>query len=725
MADDVPTDPELESRARAARVSLRPLLHPGSIAVVGAGDDPRSIPGLLMENLAGSGFGGPLFPVNPRHPTVQGMAAYPVLAACPEIPDLVVVCTPAPAVPDVVIQAAELGVRACCVISAGFAECGPQGAALQAKLVALAGEAGMRLVGPNCTGILGGDGERRFNATFSRPLPRPGGVVVVSQSGAVGVGMLEAAEVRGLGVGTFVSVGNCADVTANDLLLASHGDESVAVVLLYLESLPDPPDFVRVARWVGARVPIVVVKAGRTAAGRRAAATHTAALSGGETAVRGLLDQAGVITADSIEEMLDLATLLSVTRRLGGDRVAVVTNGGGPGILAADACETHGLSVPPLGEGARRRLRAFLPPQSSVANPVDMIAGAGPEDYRRAVLDTGASGEADTVMAVFNTPLLTGPDEVASALASARAELDPQLQLVAVFVNRPRPPAALAAAGIACFESPERAGRALGRARSWDQRRHRVADRIRQPEVDGQRVRRLVERAASRTGEGGWMRTDDALALVEAYGIATPPWRIVHTPAEAAGAQEGLARPVAVKAASAIHKTDAGALRLDVDSPQQAAEAVRAIRAELAGRAMAGAAGEFLVQEQVEGGLEMIVGLRRDPVLGPLVLVGLGGRWVELLGDVAVRLAPLTDADVGEMLRSLRSYPLLTGYRSMPALDVEALSAVVRATSALALQVPVVTEMDLNPVFVLPDGALCPDVRVRMAEKPEAVPAGR
>jgi len=714
VVDDVRIQTTLEDRAHAARVSLAPLLRPRSIAVVGAGDGPRTIPGLLMENLVRSGFGGPLFPVNPNHRTVQGRTAYPDLTACPEVPDLVVVCIRGPAVPEVMREAGDLGVKTLCVISGGFAESGAEGALLQAKLVGLAADRGVRLVGPNCTGILGGTGDRRFNATFSRLLPQTGGVFLVSQSGAVGVGMLEAAEVRGLGIGTFVSVGNCADVTANDLLLACYGDESVAVVLLYLESLPDPPSFVRVARWVGASVPIVVMKAGRTAAGRRAATSHTAALSAGDAAVSGLLDQAGVIRAESIEEMLDLANVLSVPRRPSGRRVAVVTNGGGPGIVAADACEMHGLSVPALGADARQRLRAFLSPEASVANPVDMIADASADDYRRAVLATGATSEVDAVMVVFNTPLLTGSDEVASELVAARAELDPQVDLVAAFVNRPRPPVALADAGIACLESPERAGRALGRAVSWQERRKRPAGRLRRPPVDLEHVRRVVDRAVARTEPGGWMRTDDALALVEAYGIATPRWRIVHTPDEAARAQMRLAGTVVVKVASAVHKTELDAVRLGLGTPEEAAEAVRGVQAGLRGHGMAAAARQILVQEQVDASLEMIVGVERHPVLGPLIVVGLGGRFVELLGDVAIRLAPVTDADVEEMLHSLRSYPLLAGYRGASARDVDSLSGVVHAVSALAVEVPAVTEMDLNPVLVLEKGALCADARVRL-----------
>ena len=712
-------DAVLRDRSSAAQAALDGFLRPHSIAVVGASADPNTIAGLLFGNLVDSHFGGVVLPVNKKHPTVQGIAAYPDLASCPVVPDLVIVCVPASAVPAVVAQAGALGVRAVCVISAGFAETGADGAALQADLEREARAGGVRLVGPNCTGILSGVADARFNATFSRAVPRPGRTSLLSQSGAIGLAVLEAAEIRGLGIGGFVSVGNSMDVASNDLLLYWGQDPATDVILLYLEEIQDPRWFIRTARWVGRRVPLVVVKAGRTEAGSRAAASHTAALSGGDAAANALLHQAGVIRAESIEEMLDLATMLSSQRQFRGRRVAVVTNGGGPGILAADACEANGLVVPELAARTAARLRSLLPPEASVSNPVDMIASATAEQYGQAVRVLGATPEIDALIVLFNTPLITRSFDVATELIAARAELDEGVPLVTVFMNREGPPPALREAGIPSFAFPENAARALGRSVAWQDRLGRPPGKVLRPEVDAHRVGRLISAADHRASDG-WLAVADAQELLDAYGIAMAHAIRVRTPAEAEAAQVELGCTVAVKVAAAIHKRDVGGLRLGVTTPVGAADAVRAIRTDLESAGLGEAATEFLVQEEIESGQEMIVGVNHDPSAGSLVMVGLGGTLVELLGDVAVRIAPLTDNDVEDMLQSLKSYRLLTGYRGAPALDVDALRQVLHRVSALADDVPEIAEMDLNPVFVLRKGAVVADVRVRLAEWPSS-----
>jgi len=712
-------DAVLRDRSGATQAALDAFLRPHAIAVVGASADPNTIAGLLFGNLVDSHFGGVVLPVNKKHPTVQGIAAYPDLVSCPVVPDLVIVCVPASAVPGVVAQAGALGVKAVCVISAGFAETGADGAALQASLVQEAKARGVRLVGPNCTGVLSGTADARFNATFSRAVPPPGRTSLLSQSGAIGLAVLEAAEIRCLGIGGFVSVGNSSDVASNDLLLYWGQDPAIDLILLYLEEIQDPRWFIRIARWVGRRVPIVAVKAGRTEAGRRAAASHTAALSGGDVAVDALLHQAGVIRAESIEDMLDLATMLSSQRRFRGRRVAILTNGGGPGILAADACETNGLVVPELTELTMARLRSLLPPEASASNPVDMIASATAQQYGQAVRVLGTAPEIDALIVMFNTPLITRSGDVAAELIAARAELARDVPLVTVFMNREGPPPALREAGIPSFAFPENAARALGRSIAWADRRGRPAGKVLRPEVDAHRIGPLVG-AAGRRASDGWLTAVDAQALLDQYGISVARAVRVRTPGEAESAQSELGCTVAVKVAAAIHKSDVGGLRLGVTTPAAAAEAVLAIRADLELAGLSGAATEFLVQEQIESGQEMIVGVNHDPLLGSLLMVGLGGTLVELLGDVAVRIAPLTDCDIEDMLQSLKSYPLLTGYRGAPALDVDALRQMLHRVSALVDDLPEIAEMDLNPVFVLQKGAVAADVRIRFADHPSS-----
>jgi len=712
-------DAALLEQVVATRPALEAFLHPQAIAVVGASTDPDTISGLLFSNLLASNYGGAVLPVNKKHPVVQGVTSYPDLASCPVVPDLVIVCVPAPAAPAVVAEAGALGVKAVCVISAGFAETGEGGTDLQAALVQEALAHGVRLVGPNCTGILAGAGDRRFNATFSRTVPAEGRIKLLSQSGAIGLAVLEGAESRGLGIGGFVSVGNSVDVAGNDLLLHWNEDATTDLVLLYLESVPDPGTFIRVARMLSGRVPVVAVKAGRTEAGRRGAASHTAALAAGDSAVEAVFRQAGVIRAASIEELLDLATLLSSQTLFKGRRVAILTNGGGPGVLAADACETNGLVVPELSEQTRALLRSLLAKEASVSNPVDMVAAATAEQYGQAARILGAAPEVDALIVMFNTPLLTKAVDVAAELVAVRGELGRAVPLLAVFMNREGPPELLRQAAIPAFTFPENAVRALGQSISWSQRRDRPAGVVLRPLVDTELVRHHVATAA-KGADDSWLEPGSAQALLEAYGIALPRAIRIHTPAEAAAAQEQLGGVVVVKLDTAIHKSDVGGVRLGLTTPTEAAGAVEAIRADVSSAGMGAVADELLVQEQVGPGLEMIVGLKRDPLLGPVVLVGLGGTLVEVLEDVALGIAPLTDRDVDEMLTSLRCYRLLTGHRGRPPLDLASLSQVLHRVSALAVDLPEIAEMDINPLFVLEDGAVAADVRIRLAGRPSS-----
>lgn len=685
-------------------------MRPAAIAVVGASSDPETIAGLLFSNLLASGYKGAIFPVNPRREHVQGVTAYPDLASCPQRPDLAVVCVPAQAVAGVVGEAAEVGTTAVCVISAGFAETGPEGAELQSEVVERAETGGVRLIGPNCTGIFANNAGIRFNATFSRTIPPPGTTSLLSQSGAFGVAVLEAAEARSLGIGAFVSIGNSADLSCNDLLSYWGEDPGTDLILLYLESIPEPQRFVRIAREVTARVPIVAIKAGRTEAGRRGASSHTAALSSGDAAVEAVLAQAGVIRADSLEEMLDVTTVLASRSRPRGRRVAVVTNGGGPGVLAADACESNGLVVPELHATTSGRLAALLPPQASVHNPVDMIASATARQYGEVARIVGSSGEVDSVLVLFNTPLITTASDVAAEIVAVSRELADTAALVGVFMNREGPPAELRAEGVAAFVYPENAARALAGALGGRRSAAEPAPSPVPPDIT-ERARRLV---ATADLVDGWMTTAQAETLVGEYGVPTVRARAVSTEQEAADAQAELGGSVVVKLAAPVHKSDIGGVRLGARSPAEAAAAVRALRDDLERHGSVDLGDQLLVQEQIEAGLEMIVGLNRDPLLGPLVMVGLGGKLVELLEDVAVRLAPITREDAVEMVASLRCHRLLTGYRGSPPLDLAALQRVLLSVSALAEDLDAVAELDLNPVFVLEKGAVAADVRVRL-----------
>jgi acetate---CoA ligase (ADP-forming) len=711
---DAYLDALLADQGAAADVAVGPFLRPRSIAVVGAREEPDTIGGLLLGNLLRSGFTGTVYPVNPRHQVIQGMTAYPELASCPRPPDLAVVAVPAPAVADVVDQAGALGARAVCVISAGFAEMGGPGRELQDELLRRARAAGVRLIGPNCMGLLSGGPDPRFNATFSSVLPPPGRLAFVTQSGGLGLAALALLAGPSLGVSGFVSVGNTADLTPNDLLLYWDSDPGTDVVLAYLESVPDPRRFARIARRISRRKPIVAVKAGRTGAGRRAASSHTAALAAGETVVEALFHQAGVIRAATLKEMFDVGAVLSTQPVPAGRRVAVLTNGGGPGILVADACEAAGLLVPELSDDIQATLRAGLPPQASTKNPVDVVAGATAGQYGQALRLLGAAEEIDAIIAVYIPPFVNAAEEVAREIAGAAATLTAK-PVVAVFMTAGPAPVSLAEARIPAFAYPEEAAAALGQIARWAEWRARPAGHIvTPPGIDPGRGRAVVGKILAGQPGGGWATAEAAGELLASYGIPAARSRLVRTPDQAAAAQAELGVPVAVKIAAAMHKTDVGGVSLGIGTPQAAAQAVTDIRAALAEAGLAGQAGEFLVQEQIRDGVEMIVGVTHDPAFGPLVLVGLGGTMVEVLGDVAVRITPLSNTDVDEMLRSLRSYRLLTGYRQSPPLDVAAFAELLHRVSAIVEDIPEIAELDLNPVFVRPHGAVVADVRIRL-----------
>jgi acetate---CoA ligase (ADP-forming) len=730
------------SEREAAEAALRRFFRPERVAVVGASRDRLVIGGLVFDNLLEGGFSGVVYPVNPNAPYVQGVAAYPSLRDCPEPPELVVVCVPAPQVNDVIDEAGELGVMAVCVVSAGFAEMGEEGAARQDDLVGRAQGYGMRIIGPNCMGLLNGGPDVRMNGTFSQTFPAPGRVSMSSQSGALGLAVLEHVDRLGLGISTFVSVGNKADISGNDLLLYWENDPDTDVILQYLESFGNPRKFSRIARRISRRKPIVAVKSGRTTAGVRAASSHTAAISSGDTAVDALFRQTGVIRTDTLEELFDVATLLTTQGLPGGNKVAILTNAGGPGILAADALEANGLEVPPLTERTIEQLEAFLPPEAGVHNPVDMIASASPASYGQALEVLGHAAEVDIIFVIFIPTSAVHIADVAEALIAAKAKLPGDVPVVSVFLSASGVPAELAAARIPSFTFPEAAARAMGRVATYAQwRRRPLGDLVEPTGIDRERARAIVEAAlAAAVDEEGrpllgqahtvdgseptpavegarWLTAAEAEGILAAYGVPLARSRVVTSAEAGAATQAEFGRPVAVKIAAPIHKTDVGGIELDLETPEEVAEAIERIRAALIAAELGEHADAFLVQEMVGDGIEMVVGVSHDPSFGPIVMAGMGGTLVELIRDVSVRVTPLTDQDVQDMLVDLRMAPLLTGYRGSPPADVNALTDLLHRINAMVEDLPEVSELDLNPVFVRPDGdgVVAVDVRMKLA----------
>ena len=687
--------------------SLRSFFQPERVAVVGASQRRGTIGGELFRNVLEGDFTGAVYPVNPKGSSVAGVRGYSSVGEIPDPVELAVIAVPGEHVLEAARDALEHGVRALVVISAGFAEIGSEGARRQDELLALVRAHGARLVGPNCLGIaVAGP---RLNATFAARSAPSGNIGFSSQSGALGLALLEAADARGLGLSAFVSIGNKADVSSNDLLEWWEEDEATELVLLYVESFGNPRRFGRLARRVARRKPILALKSGTSASGQRAASSHTAALAGSEAGVDALFRQAGVIRAASLEELIDVATLLSTQPEPKGRRVAVLTNAGGLGILAADACDAAGLELPRLGDETAARLRELLPAEASVANPVDMLGSASAASYQAALPVVLDDPHVDAVLALFVPAVSATADEVATAVdAAARAAGGEKPVLAVVMSSEGVPDALRAGSAAAAFAYPESAARALGRVAdrgAWLRRPVGAVPRL--DGIDHAAAAGVVEQALARADDS-WLDPAETRKLLAAYGLSLVPERIAADARAAATAAAELRYPVVVKSATpGAHKTETGGVALDLEDEALVLEAAARIGFPV------------VVQPMLRGGTELLAGLLQDPVFGPLVAFGPGGVYAELIGEASLRIAPLTDIDAEELVTGGKAGRLVGGFRGAEPADVASLVELVLRLGALGEEVPAVAELDLNPVLGFPDRAVAVDARVRVRRPQE------
>jgi acetyl coenzyme A synthetase (ADP forming)-like protein len=710
---------QYEQRETEAAVGeMGTFLSPRSVAVIGASRDPTSIGGQLFENLLMAEFQGPVYPVNPKSSVVHAVVAYPSIGAVPGEVDVAFVVVPAAFVSGVARECGEKGVKGLVVISAGFNEIGGVGPDLQQDLVQICRDYGMRLIGPNCMGIVNTAEDVRLNGTFATVYPPAGNVGFLSQSGALGLAVMQHAAKLGLGLSTFVSIGNKADISGNDLVAYWAQDPRTDVILLYLESFGDPRRFSRLSRAVGRTKPVVAVKSGRSAAGQRAAASHTGALlAASDVTVDALFDQAGVIRTDTLEEMFDVATILGKQPAPAGNRIAIVTNAGGLGILCADTCEANGLQVLPLSEETSHELRSFLAAEASVSNPVDMIASATAEEYGRAIATVAADPDVDAMIVIYIPPQADKAAAIGHAIVEAVDGVGGRIPIATTWVWAQDLPEDLREAGsrIPSFAFPEAAAIAMAHACRYGAWRRRPEGTVpTYHDIDPDLVTATLAEAL---GQGtGWLTQQQVERVLSAASLPVVRSHIARTPEEAGEAAAGIGRVVALKAQGpdTVHKTELGAVRIGLSGAgpvrEAAEEMTRTIEA--AGMTVDG----FVVQEVVEPGVEMLVGVVHDPSFGPVVACSAGGTQAELLRDVAVRVTPITDLDASEMVRSLRTFPLLEGFRGAAAADIGALEDVILRIGALVDGHPAIAEMDCNPVIVLPRGAAIVDARIRVQE---------
>jgi acetyl coenzyme A synthetase (ADP forming)-like protein len=701
----------------AAAASMRGIFEPRSVVVVGANRERGKIGSEILHNLRAGGFKGQLFAVHPAASSIDDVPAYAAVSQIPGAIDLAVICVPAASVNSVADDCIAKGVKAIVVISAGFAEVGASGRALEIELVDKIRRAGIRLVGPNCMGLINTNPAVRMNATFAPVDPPAGHVGLSTQSGALGLAILDYARALNIGFSTFVSIGNKADVSGNDLLQYWETDPETRVILLYLESFGNPRKFTEIARRVARRKPIVAVKAGRSQAGARAASSHTGALAARDAVVDALFHQAGVIRTGTLEELFDVAAVLANQPLPAGRRVGILTNAGGPGILAADACEAQGLELPALSEDTCATLRSFLPAAASVGNPVDMIASASAAQYERALAAMLADDRVDAVLVIFIPPLVTKGEDVAAAIRRV-AGASPAKPVLAIFMSTAA--AAPLLAPVPWFRFPESAAVALARATrrgEWLRRSEGTVPTF--ADVSDETIRAVIDPAVARGG--GWLTADECTRLLTASGIPTVTTVSVASADDAIRAADRIGYPVALKASGPeiVHKSERRALCLNLTGADAVRDAWRDLSQRL-GAAMTGA----IVQPMVTDGIEMLVGMVHDPTFGPVLACATGGTLAELIADAQVRLSPLTDLDAAEMIAGLRGAALLRGYRGRPAADENSLREVLLRLSAVVDRCLEIQELDINPLVVQSHGARALDVRIRV-DRPPAVGAGR
>ena len=682
-------------------MSFASIMKPKSVAVIGASTRAHTIGSDLMKRLVEYGFKGSIYPVNPKGGEMLGLKVIPTVDELPDGVDLAVVIVNAQRVLDTVDACARRGIKGLVVISAGFKETGAEGRALEEALLERVRSHGMRMVGPNCLGVVNTHPDVRLDACFAESLPERGDIGFVSQSGALGGGILNILKDLNLGFAQFVSIGNQADINAETALENWENDDDVKQILLYMESVANPANFRKLAERISKKKPILALKAGRSAAGASAASSHTGSLAGADRAADALLKQSGVIRELGLRELFSTAKVFSNCPIPKGNRVAIVTNSGGPGIMATDAVVSHGMEIAQLTDETKAKLKSFLPAAASVKNPVDMIASAPIEHYRQTVETVLADPNVDMVMVIYLPFLGLADTDVADALMEIKAA-HPEKPIVGVFMTTSRFFAELADRHVSVpfYMYAEEAVDALARLdmqRRWIER---PVGQIPELAVDAERARTIFKTAAAEDRKE--LTTRESLEVLDAYGVRICRSGMAKTVDEAVEIAERIGFPVVMKMTSKAtsHKTDVGGVRVGIRS----AEALRREYADLVEKLEAKGLLEglegVLIQEMVEGKREMVCGIASDPQYGPMVMFGLGGVFVEVLKDVVFRLAPLTDVDAAEMVRSVKAFKLLQGARGTTPAQIDRVEETLLRISRLVTDFPAVKELDINPLMI-------------------------
>ncbi len=692
---------------------LAALFNPGSVAVVGASPSEGKVGRVLLENILSSGFPGRVYAVNPKHQEVLGIPCYPSVMDIPEIPQMAVIAVPAPHVETILEECGKKGVEVAVIISAGFKEMGGEGYERENSLRKTAEKFGIRVLGPNCLGLA--DTFTPINATFAAYPPRQGKVAFISQSGALCTAALSWANETHFGFSRFVSLGNKMDLDESDMLETFRNDENTLVIAAYLEGISDGSRFLEVASAVTREKPVIVFKAGTTQAGARAASSHTGTLAGSEKAYSAAFRKCGILRAGTVEELFQLSRGLVLRRPPDGDRVAIITNAGGPGIIASDAVENGGLHMATFSERTIEMLREKLPPAANIYNPVDVLGDAKEDRYRLALQAVLEDPLVDSALVILTPQAMTRVRETAEVVAEHASRT--HKTVLAVFMGGKEAEEAeriLRSGGVPNFRFPEEAVRVLVRMREYAKFRAKRSSSPEEYPVEREKVQDLLEKLVA-LGRRELVEVESN-EILKAYGIPVARSMLATNLEECIKAGRTIGYPVVAKIASPhiLHKTDVGGVVINITNTDELINAYERINANVRRLFPDAEIWGVLVQEMLPPSKELIIGVNRDTKFGPLIMVGLGGIFVEVLKDISFRLAPLPREEAEEMLRELKSYWLLKGVRGEPQSDLEAAVEVIQRVSQLACDFPQIVEMDINPLRVLEKGKGCMAVDARI-----------
>ena len=705
---------------------LDKIMKPKSIAVIGASTKEHTIGSDIMKRLQEYNFNGKIYPVNPKGGIIEGLQAYPTILDVPGEVDLALIVVNSKFVLATIDQCHEKGIKGLCIITAGFKETGKEGAELEKQLVEKIKEYGMRCVGPNCLGVVNTNPEIRMDGCFAESLPERGNIGFVSQSGALGGGILNILKDLNLGFAQFISIGNQADVNAETAIEYWENDDDVKQILLYMESIQNPANFRKLASRVSKKKPILALKSGRSAAGASAASSHTGSLAGADKAAAALLNQSGVIREFSLQNLFETAKVFANCPIPKGNRVAIITNSGGPGIMATDAVCEHGMQMAKLTDATKEKLRSFLPAAASVKNPVDMIASAPIEHYKQTLETVIADENVDMIITIY-LPFLGLKDiDVAKALMEIKAK-NPQKPVIGVFMTKSEFFNKISDMDVNMpfFMYAEEAADGLNRLNQQRLWMERAEGKVPTYNVDFKRAQEIIAKSVNEGRDQ--LTTRESIDVLDAYGIRVCKSGFAKTEDEAVTIADSIGYPVVMKMTSKTtsHKTDVGGVRVNIQSAEQLRSEYQDLIAKLKEKGLLEGLEGVIIQEMVKGNREMVCGIATDPQYGPMMMFGLGGVFIEVMKDVTFRIAPLTDVDAKEMIKSVKAYKLLEGARGTKPAQMEQIEETLLRLSQLVNDFKYIDELDINPLLISEktgEGiAVDGRIKVRMSEAQEAL----